>query len=126
MQRFYLFVFLLAFGLVAGCGDSTPKPQDFGGEDGKGIAELVDRMNDESNTIPRLKAIFASGTSNTQKEANLYPLFSYTLKGKVSVNGDTATGTVSITKNDGSDPVDKEWTFVKESGQWKIKTAQMP
>ncbi len=121
------FCLILSFLFALGCGSSdTPIAPDFGGEDGKQIAAVVDRMNDESNTVSRLKESFASGTTIEKKQTKTYSQYRYDLKSKVSVNGDTATGTVTIEKNAGGDPVEKEWIFVKEGDKWKIKSAPLP
>ncbi len=116
----------LVLVLAAGCGGAASAPPDFGGDDGKQIADLVDRMNDESNATSRLKSIFAAGTAVDKKQTKTYPQYRYDLKGKVTVNGTTATGTVAIEKQAGGDPSEKEWTFVKEGDKWKIKTAPLP
>ena len=116
----------LVLVLAAGCGSSASAPPDFGGEDGKQIADLVDRMNDESNTTSRLKSIFATGTAIEKKQTKTYPQYRYDLKGKVAVSGTTATGTVAVEKQAGGDSGEKEWTFVKEGDKWKIKTAPLP
>jgi hypothetical protein len=120
-------VLLLASALgLAGCGSSTPRPPDFGGEDGQQIAVLVERMNDDGGRPTQLKQLLAAGTPAGKQEAKTYQQYQYNLKGKVSVSGDTATGTVVIEKTDGGDKVEKEWTFVKEGDKWKIKSAPLP
>ena len=100
---------------------------DYGGDDGNKIAALVDRMNDDSNTIPRLKASFASGTPIGKKDVKTYPRFRYEVKGSPMVVGDSATATVEVSTHAGNDHgSEKEWTFVKEGADWKIKTAPLP
>ena len=110
---------------VGGCRHTTGP--DYGGEDGSKIAALVDRMNDDSNTIPKLKASFASGTPIGKKDVKAYPRFRYELKGSPTVDGDSATATVEVstyTSNDAGS--EKEWSFVKEGADWKIKSAPLP
>lgn len=111
--------------LLAGCGGGV-SPPDFGGEDGRQIADLVDRMNDDSDSPREMKAMFATGTPLGKKELALYPEFTYTLKGRVAVAGEAATGTVEVRSGDGKRRGEKEWAFVKEGGTWKIKAAPMP
>ena len=117
---------ILLLALAAGCSSESQKPPDFGGDDGKKISELVDRMNDESNSVAKLKDIFATGTPIEKKQTKTYSLYHYDLKGKVRVEGTTATGIVAIEKTAGGEPVEKEWAFVKEEDKWKIKSAPMP
>ncbi len=113
--------------IVGGCSSSdSPSPPDNGGEDGKKISELVERMNDESNSVAKLKDMFATGTPIEKKQTKTYSLYHYDLKGKVRVEGTTATGIVAIEKTAGGEPVEKEWAFVKEGDKWKIKSAPMP
>jgi len=115
--------------LTAGCNDSAvaPVPLDFGGGDeGKQIAELVDRMNDQSNSVSRLKASFATGTAIGYQATRQYPKYRYELKGTVSVNDNTASATIAIEPHAGGTLVEKPWTFVKEGTAWKIKSAPMP
>lgn len=122
----YLLVALL-FGGVIGCGSSTTQPPSYGGEDGTKIARLVDQMNDDSNTVPKLKAAFAAGSPVGKKEAKTFPQYRYEIKGNPNVSGDTATATVAVARqvasNSGSE---LQWTFVKEGAEWKIKSAPLP
>ena len=110
---------------VGGCRHTTAP--DYGGEDGNKIAALVDKMNDDSNTIPKLKASFASGTAIGKKDVKTYPRFRYEIKGSPTVSGDSATATVEVSAYSGNDAGrEKEWTFVKEGSDWKIKAAPLP
>ena len=100
---------------------------DYGGDDGNKIAALVDRMNDESNTIPKLKASFVSGTPVGKKDVKAYPRFRYEVKGNPVIAGDSATATVEVSSQTGDGPGnEKEWTFVREGADWKIKSAPLP
>jgi hypothetical protein len=114
----------LILTLACGCS-SSPKGPDFGGEDGKQIAELVDRMNDDNSSVAKLKGSFANGSQAAKSDVKAYRRFRYDLR-QTEVTGTTATGTVVIEKHSGGDPVEKEWTFVKEGDAWKIKTAPTP
>ena len=100
---------------------------DYGGEDGSKIAALVDRMNDESNTIPKLKASFASGTPIGKKDVKAYPQSRYEMKGTPTVAGDEATARVEVRRTPATTPeVKRSGAFVKEGTKWKIKSAPLP
>ena len=119
-------VLLFLLGPCLGCGDSVPQGADMGGDDGKQIADLVDRLNDENNTIPRLKALFATGTPLGKTDTRKYPLYRYELKGKPTVNGDSATAKIDVILNSSSETAgEREWTFVKDGDKWKIKSAPL-
>jgi hypothetical protein len=124
--RYVSLVLALALGFVTGCGESAPTPPDVGGAEGKQIADLIDRMNDDNNSIPKLKATFAAGTPLGAKDAKTYPQYQYNLKGKPEMSGTTATATVTVQKAAGGTPTDKQWEFVKEGDKWKIKAAPLP
>ena len=125
-MQLVLLLFAILPVAALGCRHSTQGP-NYGGQDGNKIARLVDQMNDESNTIPKLKAAFASGTTIGKKDLKTFPRYRYEIKGAPSVNGDSATATVEVseqTRSDGGS--EKEWTFVKEGADWKIKSAPLP
>jgi hypothetical protein len=120
-------LFALLLGCAAGCGNSGPQPPSYGGEDGAKIAALVDQMNDDGNTIPKLKAAFAAGTPIGKKEMKTFPQYRYEIKGNPNVSGDTATATVGVNRHSVSDGGrEMQWTFVKEGADWKIKSAPLP
>jgi hypothetical protein len=124
---------LLAAGLftalalvVFGCA-LTPRPPDYGGEDGGKIARLVDDLNDDANTVPKLKAAFAAGTPVGRKEAKAYPQYRFEMKGNPSVTGDTATATIEVCRHSATEGGrDMQWTFVKEGDRWRIRSAPLP
>lgn len=117
---------LFALTLSLGCGGTAAQPDTPGDEDSKKIAELVDRLNDNSGRANQLKQMFAVGAAPGGREAAAYQQYRFDLKGKPNVTGTTATGTVAIEKQAGGEPVEKEWNFVKEGDKWKIKSAPMP
>jgi hypothetical protein len=118
--------FTLGLALVFACGcSSSPEGPDYGGEEGKQIANLVERMNDDTTSVAKLKASFASGVPAAKKDVKTYRRFHYDLK-HAEVTGDSATGTVAIESHAGGDAVEREWTFVKEGDGWKIKSAPLP
>lgn len=128
-MRLFGRVFIAALLLAAvGCGGGSdaPKPADLGGDDGKQIGDLVDQMNDDSGRAAKLKGLFAAGSSAGAREAKAFAQHQYNLKGKPTVSGATATATVAIEKHSGGAAVEKEWAFVKEGDQWKIKSAPLP
>ena len=117
-----------AFGLflvLSGGCSSSPQGPDFGGEDGRQLAELVERMNDDTTSVAKLKETFVSGTPAAKKDVQTYRRYRYDLK-QANVEGDTATATVLVEKHTGGEPVEKNWSFVKEGEKWKIKAAPLP
>lgn len=116
----------LFFAITIGCGTSEHKLPDFGGEDGKQIADLVEGLNDSASRLNELKAVFASGKKLTRTDTQRYSAYVYALTGTdaVTVSGDNATGMLVLEK--GGNKVEKEWTFVKEGDKWKIKDAPLP
>ncbi|MBA4191366.1 MAG: hypothetical protein C0467_25580 [Planctomycetaceae bacterium] len=119
----------IALLLTVGCSNEsalTPAAIDVGGGDeGKHIAGLVDRMSDQSS-MASMKASFATGTSLNSQAARQYAKYRYDLKGQVTVNDSTATATIGMEPHAGGKMVEKPWTFVKEGTAWKIKSAPLP
>ncbi|WP_439624514.1 hypothetical protein [Gemmata sp.] len=112
-----------AVAVAAGCGRSDQfNVPDMGGEDGKQIATLVDRLNDDSTRPAQLKQLFAAGATADSRALRQYR---FDLKDKPAVSGGTATGTVVLEKASGHAMVEKEWAFVKEGDKWKIKAAPL-
>jgi hypothetical protein len=116
---------LVAAVAAAGCGRSSSSNPSGGpdmGEDGRQIATLVDRLNDDSGRPSHLKQLFAAGATADSRALRQYQ---YGLKDRPAVTGSTATGTVVLEKAAGSATVEKEWVFVKEGDKWKIKAAPL-
>ena len=123
MRAFSRLLLAAAVAGAAGCGQSTslPPAPDLG-EDGRQIATLVDRLNEDSSRPSHLKQLFAAGATADSRALRQYQ---YGLKDKPAVSGGTATGTVVLEKAAGNATVEKEWTFVKEGDKWKIKAAPL-
>ncbi len=110
--------------LLAGCG-GTGEPR-FSGEAGQ-IAELIHDFEDLTNSPETLPSAFAAGAAPKGAAQKKYVGLQYTLAGKPSVSGDTATAIVVIEKSATGDKLgEKTWDFVKEGGTWKIKAAPLP
>jgi hypothetical protein len=111
---------LLAIGL-SGCG-STPKPPDYGSDDGKAIALLIEELNDRKADGKRLAELFAEPVKDPKK----YDPYNFDLSGKPTVSGDTGTATLKVRTDDGTEKGTTEWTFVKAGDKWKIQSAPLP
>lgn len=124
MHTFARVLLAAAVTVVAGCGQSATNPSapDLGGDDGKQIAALVDRLNDDSSRPAQLKQLFAAGAA---ADARALRQYRFDLKATPAVTGGTATGTVVVEKTAGGGAVEKEWAFAKEGDKWKIKTAPL-
>jgi hypothetical protein len=109
--------------LGAGCGGG-PSPPDYGSEDGKQIARLVEELNEATSDEKRFRQAFAGPAPKDRKHFNAH-LFD--VDGAPAVTGDSATARVKVRSDgEGKDRGTQEWTFVKEGGQWKIKSAPLP
>lgn len=115
---------MLLAALVAGCGSSGPGPADPGNEDARQLAALVEQLNDDAGRERQLRQMFAASAARPSPKA--LQQFRYDLRGAPRVSGADATATVAVEKQAGGDPVEKEWTFVKEGDKWKIKSAPLP
>jgi hypothetical protein len=110
-----------------GCGaDSPPQVLDYGGEDGKQIAVLVELLNEDS-ALPKLKGLFAPGSALTRADAARYGKCRYDLKGKPQVSDASATAQVVVIRAKDNEVLgEKDWEFVKDRDRWKIKSAPLP
>jgi hypothetical protein len=125
MRALSRLLLVAAVAVAAGCGRSSSSNPSNGpdlGEDGRQIATLVDRLNDDSSRPSHLKQLFAAGATADSRALRQYQ---YGLKDKPAVSGSTATGTVVLEKASGNATVEKEWAFVKEGDKWKIKAAPL-
>lgn len=116
--------------LPSGCGgsNSTAGP-GYGSADGRSIAELVEQVNDVKSNPAQLLKLFAAGAAPKDKaQIGRYTAYYFDVSGNPSVSGDTATAKVKIRpdgKAAGTD-AEVEWSFVKDGGGWKIKSAPLP
>lgn len=109
---------------LLGCkSESTPQALDLGGADANQIGVLIDELNDARGDAKKLTKLFAPGSAIP--EVKKFSQYDYSLAGKPSVSGDSATCSVRLDHVKG-DKVEKEWTFVKVGDQWKVKAAVMP
>jgi hypothetical protein len=102
-------------------GCTTTKVVDMGGDEGTAVAGVVDLLNDYKADDARIQSIFATGTSlPPATELNKY---SFYIVGKPKVENDSATSTILVEKMDGTPVGEREWTFKKVGGNWKIASA---
>jgi hypothetical protein len=116
-------VLLLTAGL-AGCGGH--KRPNFGSDDGLKIAELIDLLVDDASSARRAQTLFAREATPKAAGLRKYGKYTFNLDGNPTVTGDTATATVHFRRHTGQEVGAKEWTFVKEGAEWKIKSAPLP
>lgn len=121
------FLTLLATGsiLLTGCGG--PVGGDFGGPDGKLIADLIGDFDDLKNNPRKLVTAFAKGAVPAEEVQPKFRRYMFFLVGKPTVSGNTATATIAIEVPSTGDQVgERTWEFVKEGDAWKIKSAPLP
>lgn len=108
-----------------GCGASpdTSKGADMGGPDGTLISTLIEDTNDIGTNKKKLEAAFAKGVAIP--DAKQFAKYSYSIKGKPNVSGDTATCKIAAATAIG-EVSELEWTFAKDGDKWKIKSAPLP
>jgi len=122
------FAGLLLPVLATGCGSPKPAGPSYGSPDGRKIAELIDKLNDDKSVAARLKQLLASGaTLSAADQKKIWTIF-YEVKGEPVITGDTATARIAMRSESASsaDLGEKEWTFVKEGENWKIKSCPLP
>lgn len=95
-----------------------------GGEDGSRVAALVEEMNDAAGSPKQVQGLFAAGAKPASPKG--YAKFSYSVSGKPSVSGDSATCKVRVDAPDGTKVGEPEWAFARDSSGWKIKEAPLP
>jgi hypothetical protein len=112
---------LAAAGCGKGGGAAGPAA-----EDQAAIAELLTRI--EGMNDPRAAAkYFAAGAALPADRLRKLAGYSVVTAGRPAVSGDTATARLKLVVNrTGQEAGEVEWTFVKEGGAWKIKTAPLP
>lgn len=110
-----------------GCGrDTAPTPPDFGGEDGRQIAVVIELLSEDA-ALPKLRRVFAPGSTLTRADEKKYGRYRYDLKGVPEVTDATATATVNVIAHATGDRAGEQvWTFVKDGERWKIKYAPVP
>jgi hypothetical protein len=122
MKNFRSSCFLLAV-LLSSC--SSGGVSSYGGEEGKKVADLISNLDDDLQESP--KTVFATGSVPQPNVLKKYLGMTYSLVGKPSVDGTTATARVAIERSATGDKVgEMDWTFVKEGDAWRIKNAPLP
>ncbi|HEY1376646.1 MAG TPA: hypothetical protein VGF55_07620 [Gemmataceae bacterium] len=123
MTRRALFACLIVLP-AAGCGRG-PTEAAAADPDGSAVAELVTQV-EGARDARRATKLFAAGA--VPPADRLKKLAAYSLApGRPAVAGDAATLKIRLTDNrTGADAGEVEWSFVKENGSWKIKTAPLP
>ena len=120
-----LSVVMLGVAFALGCGGSDGKPLDMGGKDGDQISMLIEEVNEGIGSSKEADALFVKGS----KPADLKKLakFTYSVVGKPSVSGTSATAKVRVDPAGGGATLGEvEWTFEKDGDKWKIKAAPIP
>lgn len=117
----------LLAALAAGCGGDAPRPPaplDFGGPDGRAVADFLDQFNEHKHDPARVKQAFAGPPT---APAAGYDRYDFQIDGVVSVAGTTATARVRARPEAGSaEPVLLDWAFEKVGDRWKLKSAPLP
>jgi hypothetical protein len=108
--------------LLAGCGGRV---EDFGGAEGKAIADLISHFDDLQTRPKDFEAAFVASAVPKGAARKKYSNYQYSLLGRPTVSGTTATATVAM-ERPGDKPIEKTWEFAKEGGTWKIKAAPLP
>jgi hypothetical protein len=106
-----------------GCGSDTSKPPSFGSEDGKAIAQLVSQFNEDKHEPNKLKKLFVGGKSPADWKQ--FDKYDFQLDGNPKIEGDTATAILKKRDAANADAGSTTFTFAKDGGSWKIKTAPL-
>lgn len=123
-RGFFVSAWLL-LALTLGCGGT--KTPSYGGEEGKSIAQLVDKLIDDRNSQQRLASHFAKGSAPDAAKFKKFAPYAFEVVGDPVIEGANAKATVLVVKDsDRSEVGKKEWTFVKEGSGWKVKDAPLP
>jgi hypothetical protein len=90
------------------------------------IQQFIWSLDDVRENPKDLAGWFASGSAPPAAELRKYAKYVPRPDGKPSVSGDTATAKVKLLDSREQEVGQVEWTFVKEGGHWKLKTAPLP
>jgi hypothetical protein len=122
-MRLTLAALAFSFWLLSlGCGGSTEttKPLD----EAQQVASLLTEFIDSSPAT--IGNYFVGKQKVSAADFKKYVSMTYELDGKPNISGDTATANVKMKSSDGKELGIKEWSFAKEGGKWKLKSAPMP
>jgi hypothetical protein len=111
--------------VLAGCGKQAEGPPK--GDDAL-LRSLVTEVADASRDAKAFRALFATGgTVPPDATRARYGKLYFEVVAGPSITGDTATARVRVRDDDSPQPLGQvDWTFAKEGGQWKLKTAPLP
>ena len=92
-----------------------------GGDEGTAIAGVIELLNDYKARDDKIPMLFAKADGlPTAEELNKY---SFYVVGKPSVESDSATSKILVERADGNPIGEREWSFKKVDGSWKIVSA---
>jgi hypothetical protein len=118
-------VLAVTLALLTGCGGTDGKPLDMGGEDGSKISAVIEDVNDAVGNPKKLDTLFVKGAKPADPKK--FAKCGYTIVGKPTVSGTTATAKVRIDPAGGGQSLgEQEWSFEKDGDKWKIKSAPLP
>lgn len=110
-------------GLLALSGCGAKDFSDMGGDEGKAIAEVVELLNDYKARDEKISMLFAKSDGlPSAQELNKY---SFYVVGKPAVASDSATTKILVERADGTPIGEREWSFKKVDGSWKIVSASV-
>jgi hypothetical protein len=113
-------VALAALAFLAGCRASS---NDAGGlAEGDQVRQFVRSMDGKSKFLADR---FAKGSAPAAGDLAKYGKYKYRVDGNPSISGESATAKIKLLDDKDQQVGTAEWTFVKEGGQWKIKTAPL-
>jgi len=118
-----LIALLFASLVVLGCG-GAPAARN---PDEVAICTLPSVVSEEAAHEKAFKERFVDGAAPSDKDRLRIPTYAVTNNNKPIITGDTATLQVYFGDRTTNDKVgETTWTFEKQGGKWKIKTAPLP
>jgi hypothetical protein len=114
---------------LAGCGIGTADKLD--GPPKGDVADLTILVSQMPDIVGRPKSFKASfskdATVPTEADRKRIGKLQFSLVGTPAIKDGTAEVDVAVRNSATGDPAGQvKWTFVKESEQWKLKTAPLP
>lgn len=116
-------ILLIALATVAaGCG-----PPEWEETDPIELSVLISEISEVASSQESLAERFAQGALPPESEWKKFRKYNcHSGLDAIKISGDTATATVGVEDSTGNDMGTQEWTFVREDGAWKVKTAPLP
>jgi hypothetical protein len=116
---------LTALTLLCGCGSGSRDAADL--TEQIKVGQLVSSLEDVKKNPKLIGSWFAQGAAPPDAELRKFAKFTtYKTDGLPTVSGDTATAKVNVLGPNDQILGTVEWTFVREGGHWKIKSAPLP